>query len=119
MDLLTTAKTLTDRVEAEATQAKIPVSVCVLDVHGNLVLQHRMNGAPACLHVSARGGAHRRSRTARAAGPAALSAPHGIGGRYTAMGGGVPLSDGGKVFAGVSGGANEQDIAIVEEAALR
>jgi uncharacterized protein GlcG (DUF336 family) len=35
------------------------------------------------------------------------------------MGGGVPLSDGGKVFAGVSGGANEQDIAIVEEAALR
>jgi hypothetical protein len=47
MDLLTTAKALTERVEAEATQAKIPVSVCVIDIHGNLVLQHRMNGAPA------------------------------------------------------------------------
>jgi uncharacterized protein GlcG (DUF336 family) len=36
------------------------------------------------------------------------------------MGGGVPLSDEGHVFAGVgvSGGTNEQDIAIVE-AALR
>jgi uncharacterized protein GlcG (DUF336 family) len=47
MDLLTTAKALAERVEAEATKAKIPVSVCVIDIHGNLVLQHRMNGAPA------------------------------------------------------------------------
>ena len=46
MDLLTTAKTLAARVEAEATKAKVPVAVCIVDVHGNLVLQHRMNGAP-------------------------------------------------------------------------
>ena len=46
MDLLTTAKALAERVEAEATKAKVPVAVCIIDVHGNLVLQHRMNGAP-------------------------------------------------------------------------
>ena len=46
MDLLTKAKTLAARVEAEATKAKVPVAVCIIDVHGNLVLQHRMNGAP-------------------------------------------------------------------------
>jgi uncharacterized protein GlcG (DUF336 family) len=46
MDLLTTAKRLAERVETEATKAKVPVAVCVVDVHGNLVLQHRMNGAP-------------------------------------------------------------------------
>jgi hypothetical protein len=46
MDLLKRAKALTERVEAEATKAKVPVAVCIVDVHGNLVLQHRMNGAP-------------------------------------------------------------------------
>ena len=45
MDLLKRAKALTERVEAEATKAKVPVAVCIVDVHGNLVLQHRMNGA--------------------------------------------------------------------------
>jgi uncharacterized protein GlcG (DUF336 family) len=46
MDLLMTAKALAERVEAEATKAKVPVSVCVVDVHGNLVLQYRMTAAP-------------------------------------------------------------------------
>ena len=46
MDLLKKAKALTERVEAEAAKAKVPVAVCIVDVHGNLVLQHRMNGAP-------------------------------------------------------------------------
>src|SRR4051812_42945157 len=47
MDLLATAKSVADRVEAAATQAKVPVTVSVIDIHGNIVLQHRMNGAPA------------------------------------------------------------------------
>ena len=40
------------------------------------------------------------------------------GGRYSAMGGGVPLTSDGQVIAGVgvSGGTTEQDIAIVEAA---
>src|SRR5712671_5225460 len=46
MDLLALAKTLADRVEAKATEAKIPVAVCVTDTHGNVVLHHRMSGAP-------------------------------------------------------------------------
>jgi uncharacterized protein GlcG (DUF336 family) len=39
-------------------------------------------------------------------------------GRFCAMGGGVPLTSGGKVVAGVgvSGGSVEQDMAIVEAA---
>ena len=47
MDLLAVAKRIADRVEAEASRAKVPVAVCVIDVHGNVVLHHRMNGAPA------------------------------------------------------------------------
>ncbi len=40
------------------------------------------------------------------------------GGRYSAMGGGVPLTHDGQLIAGigVSGGTTEQDIAIVEAA---
>ena len=40
------------------------------------------------------------------------------GGRYSAMGGGVPFTSEGQVIAGVgvSGGTTEQDIAIVEAA---
>jgi uncharacterized protein GlcG (DUF336 family) len=40
------------------------------------------------------------------------------GGRYSAMGGGVPLKSEDRVIAGVgvSGGTTEQDIAIVEAA---
>ena len=127
MDLLATAKTLAERVEAEAAKARIPVSVCVIDIHGNLVLQHRMNGAPAfSMEIS-----ERKAYTAalvgiRTADLYPLTQPGQplfallplAGGRYTAMGGGVPLSQDGKVFAGigVSGGTTEQDIAIVEAA---
>ena len=48
MDLLTLAKNVADRVEAEALRAEgLPVAVCVIvDVPGNVVLKHRMNGAP-------------------------------------------------------------------------
>jgi uncharacterized protein GlcG (DUF336 family) len=127
MDLLTTAKALAERVEAQATQAKIPVSVCVIDIHGNLVLQHRMNGAPAfSMDISERKAYTSALVGVRTADLVPLVQPGQplyplltvSGGRYTAMGGGVPLSDEGKVFAGVgvSGGTNEQDIAIVEAA---
>jgi hypothetical protein len=47
MDLLAFAKKIADRVEAESVHAKVPVAVCVIDVHGNVVLKHRMSGAPA------------------------------------------------------------------------
>jgi uncharacterized protein GlcG (DUF336 family) len=129
MDLLTTAKELAGRVEAEATRAKVPVSVCVIDIHGNLVLQHRMNGAPAfSLELSERKAYTSALVRIRTADLVPLVQPGQplfpllavSGGRYSAMGGGVPLSREGQVVAGVgvSGGTTEQDIAIVE-AALR
>ena len=129
MDLLTRAKALAERVEAEASKAKVPVAVCIVDVHGNLVLQHRMNGAPLfALEIS-----ERKAYTSALVGMRTLDLlalvqpgqplyvlPSVGGGRFCPMGGGVPLTDDGKVFAGVgvSGGTAEQDVEIVE-AALR
>jgi uncharacterized protein GlcG (DUF336 family) len=46
MDLLAFAKTIADRVEAQSARAKVPVAVSVIDIHGNILLQHRMSGAP-------------------------------------------------------------------------
>lgn len=46
MDLLTFAKNIADRVEAQSARAKVPVAVCVIDIHGNIILKHRMSGAP-------------------------------------------------------------------------
>jgi uncharacterized protein GlcG (DUF336 family) len=127
MDLLTTAKTLAERVEDEATKTNVPVAVCVIDRHGNRVLQHRMNGAPAfSLEISERKAYTSALVGMRTADLVPLVQPGQplyplimlSGGRYSAMGGGVPLTSDGQVFAGVgvSGGTNEQDIAIVEEA---
>jgi uncharacterized protein GlcG (DUF336 family) len=127
MDLLALAKTAADRVEAEATEVKVPVAVCIIDIHGNVVLTHRMGGAPAfSLEL-----AERKAYTSALVGmrtadllplvqPGQSLYPLIVvaGGRYTAMGGGVPLSNEGEVVAGVgvSGGTTEQDEAIVEAA---
>jgi uncharacterized protein GlcG (DUF336 family) len=127
MDLLKRAKALTERVEAEATKAKVPVAVCIVDVHGNLVLQHRMNGAPLfALEISERKAytsALVRMRTADLLalvqpGQPLYVLPMVAGGRFCPMGGGIPLTENGEVFAGVgvSGGTAEQDVAIVEAA---
>ena len=130
MDMLMKARALADRVEAEAVRAKVPVAVCIVDVHGNLVLQHRMNGAPLfSLEISERKAytsALVRLRTADILplvqpGQALYALPTVGGGRFCPMGGGVPLlDDAGQVYAGVgvSGGTAEEDVAIVE-AALR
>jgi len=54
MDLLTLAKTIADRVEAAASRV-VPVAVSIIDTHGNMILQHRMSGAPAfSLEISER-----------------------------------------------------------------
>ncbi|MER8844281.1 MULTISPECIES: GlcG/HbpS family heme-binding protein [Mesorhizobium] len=128
MDLLTKAKSVAERVEAEATKADVPVAVCIIDVHGNLVLQHRMNGAPVfALEISERKAytsALVRLRTADILplvqpGQSLYALPTVGGGRFCPMGGGIPLVDeDGKVYAGVgvSGGTAEEDVAIVEAA---
>ena len=45
-DLLTTAKKLAGLVEERAEAMNVPITLSVLDVHGNLVLKERMPGAP-------------------------------------------------------------------------
>jgi uncharacterized protein GlcG (DUF336 family) len=47
MDLLTIAKKIADRVETESAKQDLPVAVTIIDIHGNVVLTHRMTGAPA------------------------------------------------------------------------
>ena len=127
MNLLSLAKDVAERVEAKATQTNVPVAVCVMDVHGNVVLQHRMPGAPLfSLELSERKAYTSALVGIRTADLVPLTQPGQplypllmvSGGRYSAMGGGVPLARDGATVAGVgvSGGTTEQDIAIVEGA---
>jgi len=127
MDLLTIAKKVADRVEAESVKNKVPVAVCVIDIHGNVVLKHRMAGAPVfSLELSERKAYTSALVRVRTADLVPLIQPGQplypllmvAGGRYSAMGGGVPLTNEGQVIGGVgvSGGTTEEDIAIVEAA---
>jgi uncharacterized protein GlcG (DUF336 family) len=127
MDLLVRAKNIADSVEAESLKRNVPVAVTVIDTHGNVVLVHRMAGAPAfSLELSERKAYTSALVGLRTADLVPLVQPGAelypllavSGGRYSAMGGGVPLMSEGQVIAGVgvSGGTTEQDIAIVEAA---
>jgi uncharacterized protein GlcG (DUF336 family) len=127
MDLLSIAKTIADRVEAESLTQQIPVAVTVIDIHGNVVLTHRMTGAPAfSLELAERKAYTSALVGLRTADLVPLVQPGAplypllavSGGRYSAIGGGVPLTGEGQVIAGVgvSGGTAEQDVSIVEAA---
>ena len=127
MDLLAFAKNIADRVEAQSARAKVPVTVCVMDIHGNVILKHRMSGAPAfSLEIS-----ERKAYTSALVGqrtadlsPLVQPGQHlfalmGLsGGRFCSMGGGAPLTTDGELVAGigVSGGSVEQDVDILESA---
>jgi len=127
MDLLTIAKHAAERVEAASAASRVPVAVCVVDVHGNVVLHHRLTGAPLfSLELS-----ERKAYTSALVGKPTVDILPLVqpgqplfplstvaGGRFCAMGGGVPLTSEGQVVAGVgvSGGTVEQDVAIVEAA---
>src|SRR6478736_2611889 len=129
MDLLTIAKNIADRAEAESVKQHVPVAVTIIDTHGNVVLTHRMTGAPAfSLELAERKAYTSALIGIRTADLVPLVQPGAefypllavSGGRYSAMGGGVPLTSDAKVIAGVgvSGGTTEQDIAIVEAAVI-
>jgi uncharacterized protein GlcG (DUF336 family)/catechol 2,3-dioxygenase-like lactoylglutathione lyase family enzyme len=129
MDLLAFAKTIADRVEAQSARTKVPVAVSVIDIHGNILLQHRMSGAPVfSIEISERKAYTSALVGLRTADLSPLVQPGkdlfplmGLsGGRFCSMGGGAPLSSEGQLVAGVgvSGGTVEQDVAILE-AALR
>ncbi len=125
MDLLAFAKTIADRVEAQSARTKVPVAVCIMDIHGNVVLKHRMNGAPTfAIDISERKAYTSALVGVRTAEISPLVQPGqalfplmGLSeGRYCSMGGGAPLTNEGQLVAGigVSGGTVEQDVAILE-----
>jgi uncharacterized protein GlcG (DUF336 family) len=127
MDLLSFAKDVAARVEAAAKAAALPVTACVVDVHGNLVLLHRMQGAGLfSVEISERKAYTSALVGQRTADLGPMTLPGQplypllmmSGGRFTSMGGGVPLLQDGHVVAGVgvSGGTVDQDVAIVEAA---
>jgi uncharacterized protein GlcG (DUF336 family) len=127
MDLLTFAKNIADRVEAQSARAKVPVAVCVMDIHGNIILKHRMSGAPAfSIELSERKAYTSALVGLRTAELSPLVQPGqelfplmGLsGGRFCSMGGGAPLTSDGQLVAGVgvSGGTVEQDVGILETA---
>ena len=127
MDLLSLAKTIATRVEAEAARVNVPVSVCVIDTHGNIVLKHRMNGALAfsmeLCERKAYTSALVRLRTVEIlplVQPGQPLFPLMAQAKYCAMGGGAPLTADDQIVGGVgvSGGSVDQDVAILE-AALR
>ena len=129
MDMLTMAKNAAERVKSASVANKVPVAVCVVDVHGNVVLHHRMTGAPAfSIELSERKAYTSALVGMRTAdllplvqpGPPLFQLSTVAAGRFCAMGGGVPLTSDGRIVAGVgvSGGTVDQDVAIVE-AALR
>lgn len=127
MDLLAFAKNIADRVEAHSARVKVPVAVCVMDIHGNVVLKHRMNGAPAFSTELAERKAYTSALVGlRTAELSPLVQPGqelfplmGLsGGRFCSMGGGAPLTSGDQLVAGVgvSGGTVAQDVSILESA---
>ena len=124
MDLLAIAKNIADRVEEQAPRSEVPVAVCVIDIHGNVVLKHRMSGAPVfSIDLSERKAytsALVRMRTAdllplvQPGQPLFPLMVHRVATARWAAGRRSPAR--GQVIAGVgvSGGTVEQDVAILE-----
>jgi uncharacterized protein GlcG (DUF336 family) len=130
MNLLETSKRLAELVEEEARRMNVPVTISVVDIHGNIVLKQRMQGAPLLsIEMSERKAytsALLRMRTEEMTplvqpGQPLYTLTSVAGGRYVALGGGIPLRAAEEVVAGVgvSGGTTEQDISIVEAAFRR
>jgi uncharacterized protein GlcG (DUF336 family) len=87
----------------------VPVAVCVIDIHGNVVLTHRMGGARLSPRDRRAEGTSALVRCGRRPQPLVQpgqpSIPHHARRReYTAMGGGVPLPRVVVAGVGVSGG---------------
>ena len=127
MDPLCAAKELAALVEKEAQRLRVAVTFCAIDVHGNIILKQRMTGAKLIsIEMSERKAYTAAALDMKTADMTPLAAPgealHTLpsvaGGRYTVLGGGLPLRIDGAFLGGVgvSGGTTEQDTEIIEKA---
>ena len=125
--LFETAKKLAALVERQATALGVPVSISVVDIHGNVVLKHRLPDAPLIsLEMSERKAYTSALLDMKTVDLTPLVVPgermHTLtsvaGGRFVAFGGGAPLRREGRVVAGVgvSGGTTEQDVEVLDAA---
>jgi uncharacterized protein GlcG (DUF336 family) len=126
-DILATSQKLARLIEERADTMEVPITLSIVDVHGNIVLKERMPGAPLIsvemserkAYTSAAFGAATKDMTADAQpGGPLFGITAFAGGRFVAFGGGAPLLSGGVRVGGVgvSGGTTEQDIKILESA---
>ncbi|MBM7866984.1 cob(I)yrinic acid a,c-diamide adenosyltransferase [Heliomicrobium gestii] len=123
--LLGRAKAMIEAAEAKAAEIGVPMVITVVDGGGNLVAQHRMDGALLASIAISRDKAYtamalKMSTEAAAALAQPYRALYGLntvdGGRLVVFGGGIPIADDGVIIGaiGVSGGSVEQDIAVAQ-----
>ena len=127
MSLLESAEKLAQFAEREAHRIQVAMTICVLDVHGNIVLKHRMDGAIlVSIEMAERKAFATIALKMKTSDISARAQPGeqffvfslAAGDRYWTDGGGVPFLIDGQMVAGlgVSGGSIEQDVAMAEAA---
>ncbi len=127
MDILTPSIRLAALAEAESRKIGAKMTFCVIDLHGNLVLKHRMTGSILIgLEMAERkayASAALQMKTADMSAKSAEGEPFHIlmvaaGDKYWIDGGGVPFRVDGEIIAGfgVSGGTVAEDVAVAEAA---
>ncbi|SDF56554.1 cob(I)yrinic acid a,c-diamide adenosyltransferase [Sporolituus thermophilus] len=125
--MLEKAKNLINAAERKAAEIGVPMVITVVDDGGNLVAQHRMDGALLASIAISRDKAYTavalKMPTHQAAALAQPGQPlFGLntidGGRLVIFGGGLPIIDNGKIVGGigVSGGTVDEDIAVAQAA---
>lgn len=118
------AKKMISAAEQKAVEIDCPMVITVVDEGGNMVAQHRMDGALLVSVDISRGKAYTAVALKMPTETlASLTQPgqmlFGInttdGGRLIIFGGGLPIIENGQVVGGigVSGGSVEQDVTVV------
>ena len=116
---LNTAKKLADTAVKKAGEMGADIAVAVMDIHGNMMLFHRMdNSVLAAVEV-----APKKAYTSAVLGIPSSEVLKGgfdklVEGKIAAFGGGLPVKVNGIFLGalGVSGGTSEEDIKIAEYA---
>ncbi|HWR29033.1 MAG TPA: cob(I)yrinic acid a,c-diamide adenosyltransferase [Negativicutes bacterium] len=121
--LLSKAKIILEAAERKAVEIGVPMVIAVVDMGGNLVAQHRMNGSLlASVSISldkAYTAAALKMPTHEAAalavpGQSLFGLNTTVGGRLVVFGGGFPIVEDGTMIGGlgVSGGSVEEDMSV-------